>query len=290
MSIRDVGSYIGHNRVTSTAQGSASGIWSLAAVERRRRAAAWPTLVAPNAPTSLAATAGNEQLSLSWTAPADAGTSAITGYVVEYTPSGGSAATVNTNSTSTSYTLTGLTNGTEYTVRVAAISAVGAGTYSATATGTPTAVAAFAVAAAYQGSSSALPEGNTSGNAYAISGDGTSAVPLSLVIGGNDNCANRVWVAVNQTGTLNWTVTSSSESGYDYGRLYKHSGPVNTTILNPNGSTPAGFTAISDARSGETSASGNVSVTAGEFLVLAYSKDDSSDSGSDTVTLSAYIS
>ena len=45
MSLRDVGSYIGHNRVTTTAQGSASGIWSLAAVERRRRAAAWPLAV-----------------------------------------------------------------------------------------------------------------------------------------------------------------------------------------------------------------------------------------------------
>jgi hypothetical protein len=46
MSLRDVGSYIGHNRVTTTSQDSASGIWSLAAVERRMRAAAWP-LVAP---------------------------------------------------------------------------------------------------------------------------------------------------------------------------------------------------------------------------------------------------
>lgn len=42
MSVREVGSYIGYNRVTSTSQDSASGIWSLAAAERRRRAAAWP--------------------------------------------------------------------------------------------------------------------------------------------------------------------------------------------------------------------------------------------------------
>lgn len=42
MSVREVGSYIGFNRVTSTSQDSASGIWSLAAVERRMRAAAWP--------------------------------------------------------------------------------------------------------------------------------------------------------------------------------------------------------------------------------------------------------
>lgn len=42
MSIREVGSYIGYNRVTSTSQDSASGIWSLAAAERRMRAATWP--------------------------------------------------------------------------------------------------------------------------------------------------------------------------------------------------------------------------------------------------------
>ena len=85
----------------------------------------------PNAPTSLTATAGNAQLSLAWTAPSAPGTYAITGYTVEYTPSGGSAATVATGSTAASYTLTGLTNGTAYTVRVAAVSSAGTGTYTA---------------------------------------------------------------------------------------------------------------------------------------------------------------
>lgn len=41
-SLRSDGSYIGYNRVTTTAQDSASGIWSLAAAERRQRAGAWP--------------------------------------------------------------------------------------------------------------------------------------------------------------------------------------------------------------------------------------------------------
>jgi len=93
----------------------------------------------PNAPTALVATAGNAQLALSWTAPSAPGTSAITGYSVEYTPSGGSATTVNTGSTATSYTLTGLTNGTSYSVRVRAVSAAGNGDYSTSVTGTPSA-------------------------------------------------------------------------------------------------------------------------------------------------------
>jgi len=96
----------------------------------------------PNAPSSLAATAGNAQLALSWTAPSAPGTYAITSYIVEYTPSGGSAQTVSTGGTSTSYTLTGLTNGTAYTVRVAAVSSSGPGTYtSASSSVTPSAMA-----------------------------------------------------------------------------------------------------------------------------------------------------
>jgi len=85
----------------------------------------------PNAPTNLTATEGNTQIALAWTAPSAPGTSAITGYTVEYTPSGGSPQTVSTGSTATSYTLSSLTNGTAYTVRVAAVSSVGTGTFTA---------------------------------------------------------------------------------------------------------------------------------------------------------------
>jgi hypothetical protein len=83
------------------------------------------------APAALSVTGGNAQLSLTWTAPSYNGGSAITGYSVEYTPSGGSPQTVSTGSTSTSYTLTGLTNGTAYTVKVAGVNAAGTGTYTA---------------------------------------------------------------------------------------------------------------------------------------------------------------
>jgi hypothetical protein len=123
----------------------------------------------PNAPTSLTATAGNAQIALSWTAPSAPGTSAITGYTVEYTPSGGSAQTVSTGSTGTSYTLTGLTNGTAYTVRVAGVSAAGTGNYSGTATGTPAAIVFNSIQANWTGTGSSSDKltppqtGNTSG-------------------------------------------------------------------------------------------------------------------------------
>jgi hypothetical protein len=95
----------------------------------------------PNAPTSLTVTPSQTQASLTWTAPSAPGTYAITGYIVEYTPSGGSAQTVNTSSTATTYTLTGLTNGISYAVRVAAVSDSGTGTYTASSNVTPSAMA-----------------------------------------------------------------------------------------------------------------------------------------------------
>jgi len=129
--MRGRGGFIGFNRTAATT--AASGIWTVREAEALRRAGEWPR--GPVAPTSLTASAGNGQISLSWTAPATThGT--ITNYLVEYTPSGGSAVYVLTGSTSTSYTLTGLTNDTSYTVRVAAVNFT-AGDWSGTATGTP---------------------------------------------------------------------------------------------------------------------------------------------------------
>lgn len=78
----------------------------------------WPR--GPVAPTSLAGTGSDTEVALTWTAPATThGT--ITDYAVEYTPSGGSPTVVLTGSTAESYTVTGLTNDTEYAVRVAGI-------------------------------------------------------------------------------------------------------------------------------------------------------------------------
>ena len=128
--MRPRGGYIGFNRVGTTT--AASGVWTVREAESLRRAGEWPR--GPLAPTGLTAAGGSGQLSLSWTAPATTH-GAITNYLVEYTASGGSAQYVLTNSTSTSYTLTGLTNGTLYTVRVAAVNFT-AGDYSATASGT----------------------------------------------------------------------------------------------------------------------------------------------------------
>ncbi len=75
----------------------------------------------PPAPTGLSATAGNAQVALSWTAAAGA-----TSYNVKRsTTNGGPYSNVATNVTATTFTNTGLTNGTTYYYVVTAVNANG---------------------------------------------------------------------------------------------------------------------------------------------------------------------
>lgn len=86
---------------------------------------------APLPPTGTHATAGNAAAVVSWAAPADNGSAAITGYVV--TPYVGAVAQParTFNSTATSQNVTGLTSGTTYTFTVAARNQWGVGPVSA---------------------------------------------------------------------------------------------------------------------------------------------------------------
>lgn len=71
-----------------------------------------------------------KRFTVNWLAPTDTGGSAITGYDVGYTPSGGTETVVSTGSTATSYAISGLADDTLYNVRVRAENAQGAGTWS----------------------------------------------------------------------------------------------------------------------------------------------------------------
>ena len=93
---------------------------------------------APGSPANLSATAGDEQVALSWGAPADGG-SQIIRYEYRYAAAGETYsdwATVSGAGNARSLTVTGLTNGTEYGFQVRAVNSIGEGA-EAEATATP---------------------------------------------------------------------------------------------------------------------------------------------------------
>lgn len=99
------------------------------------------TPVAPSQVTGLTTSAPAESsISLAWTAP-NPGTQPITDYIVQYRQAGASSwlTFVDGVGTVAAVTVTGLAPATDYEFRVAAISSVGTGPYSATATASTTA-------------------------------------------------------------------------------------------------------------------------------------------------------
>ena len=144
-------------------------------------------VTAPGAPTGLTATPGNGRVTLSWTAPAADGGAGISGYLIYQgtNPGGESASPVNTSLISgTSYTVTGLTNGTAYYFTVAAVnSARRQGKVSGEASATPVSATASASA-------------STSAPATAGAGTpGTPGAPTGLTATAGDAQVSLSWTA-----------------------------------------------------------------------------------------------
>ena len=128
----------------------------------------------PGAPTGLTATAGDASASLSWTAPASDGGSAIVGYRITPYIGGVAQTPINTGSTATTRTVTGLTNGTTYTFTVAATN--GSGTGAESTASSPVTPAPAAVPGAPTGVTGASRNASVALTWTAPASDGGSAI------------------------------------------------------------------------------------------------------------------
>ncbi len=197
----------------------------------------------PGAPTGLVATAGDQQIEISWTPPSVIGSSPITGYEYSLNESG----TWQTAGTGTSFTITGLINNTEYKIIVHAVNAFGAGASSNVATATPFAVPPVVKTVTPAKAEIAFDEDitvtvsldkapATSAVVYvkakadnqtdvvasaAITSSGTDSAPITLNIPDNDTGAD-----------IEWTVAASFDNvGYENAK--------NTTVTQLKAPLPA---------------------------------------------------
>ena len=136
----------------------------------------------PTAPLSLTVTAGSQiqELDVSWQAPSSNGGSAVTGYKVQWkesTDRWDTAAEVSeATETGTTHTITGLTGGVEYAVRVIATNVAGDGPASTEARATPA-------------------DSPTSGEegTETVESDSTAAWTATLTVGVSGSGSEAVW-------------------------------------------------------------------------------------------------
>jgi len=174
------------------------------------------TTAAPDAPTSVAGTAGNAQVSLTWTAPTYNNGAAISDYTVQYSSNSGSSWTTFSHSASAtaSITVTGLTNSTAYIFRVAAINSAGTGSYSTNSSSvTPVASTTTTTTA----TPSYFNSFNTTWNAIGFTGAGTSSSPYTRTGYGSNMIPAQATVV--SAGTVRITGQMHSDFGVDIFRI-----------------------------------------------------------------------
>ncbi len=151
----------------------------------------------PATPTGLAATAGNASVSLSWTA-----SSGATSYnIYRGTTSGGEATTPIASTASTNYTDTGLTNGTKYYYKVAAVNGGGTSAQSSEVSATPSASAPTSVQISAGG-----PATGTWAADEDFTGGATAAVTNAISTTGVTNPAPQSVYQHNRYGNFSYAV------------------------------------------------------------------------------------
>ena len=276
----------------------------------------WSAL--PGAPSGVTATGGTGQSTVSWSAPADPGTASITGYTVKATPTGaGSVVTQTFNSTATSETLTGLTNGDSYNLSVAAVSSVGTGpsanaSNNPVAIGVPPSITSAASTTFAEGSagtftvtstgnpnatlteSGALPSGVT----FVNNGDGTATLSGTPATGSNGaynlsiSATNGIAPVAHQSFTLTVdgppVITSAAATTFTEGSSGSFS--VTTTgtpvpALSESGALPTGVSFVDNGNGTGTLAGTPATGTQGVYPLTIGATNGQSPDASQSFTL-----
>ena len=200
------------------------------------------TATVPSAPTNLVATPGDEEIAITWAAPANDGGQAVTGYEVQL-DSGGWNTTVGM-----AHSFTGLNNGTQYTLSVRAINSVGEGVATSTIA-IPLAPPVTDNPAAYVKDSLSLDLNGTKTGTIHISlgqsGTGTMAARAEVASDNNTVAtatptqvdSNRdITVEARSVGSTNITVTFYDAQ--DNVMSGSFGGPFTVSVINSYTSTP----------------------------------------------------
>jgi titin len=236
----------------------------------------------PGAPTAVSGTSGNASVRLTWTAPSSNGGRSISGYRVTPFVATTAQTPVLTGSTSTSFTVNGLNNGTAYTFTVAAINAMGTGADSSPSAPVTPRVPVRVVQSRTQTPSlssapsgsygNAVAAGDTLVGAFALGGPGTVTITgvtdsqgnsWARAAGGNGDTFGddaEIWYA------------SARATGNDTVTLHL-SGPVRTnlTLAEFSGAAALDVTSTATQVASTTHSSGvTAAAQAGDFVVGLY--------------------
>jgi predicted phage tail protein len=223
-------------------------------------ASATPTAATtkPGPPNGLTASPGNGQVTLSWTAPGSSGGAVISGYeIYRGTTRGGESGTPVNGSlvAGTSYTVTGLTNGTTYYFTVAAVNKANLqGAKSGEGSAAPTAASAPASASA-SASATGPASGSPSGGATAAAA-GSPGAPTGLTATPGNAEVGLSWTAPAAASgpPASYHVYEGTSPGFTLGTPVMSTTSTNATVTGLSPGTTYYFVVAAVDASGTVSA------------------------------------